>query len=418
MAPALYAAFDRYPAAKGAAVHIGHAASTLLTAAGGGLLAVLGDENQPRYQLETLSPTSDGMPVPVEIVRSAAAVAEPSLTRRTDRFAADIRNLLDRHGAGLRVAQFRDPWSGVPVLTHPDRTCPTVYEVNGLPSIEWPARYPAIPVRVVARLRELEQLCWSRADVIVTPGPTMATNLARLGAPEDRLHVIPNGATVASRQARPPGAPERYIIYVGALQPWQGVDVALRALACLADDPQLSDVQLVVCAAAKAKQARPLRRLAARLGVTDRVSWRHQVPHPQVQAWLQHAAISLAPLTDSARNVTQGCAPLKVVESLAAGTPVVASDLPVTRDVVDHRVHGLLVPPDRPRSLARAIRLLLEDPAWARAMGAAGRDLVATSLNWERAAASHRRIIDRWLVGSPPGLGSSPLMTSSLGGAP
>jgi glycosyltransferase involved in cell wall biosynthesis len=89
------------------------------------------------------------------------------------------------------------------------------------------------------------------------------------------------------------------------------------------------------------------------------------------------------------------------VESLAAGTPVVASDLPVVGDVVTHDVHGLLVPADRPRSLARAMRVLLEDPERARALGSAGRDLIAERLTWRHVAERHRQVIDRILAAGP-----------------
>lgn len=50
--PALYAAFDRFPSPKGAAVHIGRMASTLFEIMGGGLLYVLRDETLPPYQRE------------------------------------------------------------------------------------------------------------------------------------------------------------------------------------------------------------------------------------------------------------------------------------------------------------------------------------------------------------------------------
>jgi glycosyltransferase involved in cell wall biosynthesis len=57
----------------------------------------------------------------------------------------------------------------------------------------------------------------------------------------------------------------------------------------------------------------------------------------------------------------QGCCPLKIVESMACGTPVIASDLPAVRELISSGNDGMLVPPDSPRALAGALESLLED---------------------------------------------------------
>lgn len=374
----LYAAFDRYPAPKGAATHIARAAGTLFDVCGGGLLYVLGDDDLPAAQEEV----HGGNPVRIE--RCEAARSEVNLLRRAEVFGAGVDAVLDRHGATLELVQFRDPWGGVPALTHPRRRCPAVYEVNGLPSVELPVRFPGLAAATIARLEALEDFCLERADVVLTPGHTIASNLVTRGVEPSKITVVPNGADVSPPQQRPADAPERYVVYVGALQPWQGVDVALRAMARLEDVP----VDLVVVTSARRRHAGALRRLARRLGIAEAVRWVHRIPHSEVAVWLEHAEASLAPLTDSARNVAQGCAPLKIVESLAAGTPVVASDLPVVREVVEDGLCGRLVPPDRPATLARAVRMLVEDPATATRMGRAARDhVVAAGLTWSAAAA-------------------------------
>src|SRR5262249_49569516 len=111
--------------------------------------------------------------------------------------------------------------------------------------------------------------------------------------------------------------------------------------------------------------------------------WRFGLKHADIAAWLAHAELSVAPLADCPRNVEQGCCPLKVVESMAAGTPVVASDLPAVRELVDDGVHGTLVRPDRPAGVAGAIGVLLECPDRLTAMGDAARARVAGGLTWQ-----------------------------------
>jgi len=384
---ALYASFDRFPSRKGSAVHIDRFARTLFQRAAGGLLYVLGGDGLPPYQREG----------EVEVVRYSRA-SENYLERALG-FSARLEALLDADGASIRLAHFRDPWSGMAVV---ERDLVRVYEVNGLPSVELPYLHPRIPPGTLERIAEVEQRCLDAADAIVVPSPVIAAALRRRGVAPERLHVIPNGADLPAATPRPPDAPDRYLLYFGALQPWQGLDTALRTLARLDD---LDELHLVVCASVHRRKAKPYRKLAARLGVADRVHWRFALPEHELAPWREHALASLAPLRDCARNVAQGCAPLKVLESMASGVPVLASDLPVVRELMEDGGQGLLVPPDRPGELARAVRTLLDFPERSAAMGAAGRARVEDRFTWSAAVAA---LDDLYAVLEPCWIGAVP----------
>jgi glycosyltransferase involved in cell wall biosynthesis len=386
---ALYASFDRFPSRKGSAVHIDRFARALFAHAGGGFLYVLGGDGLPPYQREG----------EVEIVRFSRPT--DNYLERALAFSARLEALLDQDGGSLRLAHFRDPWSGMAVV---QRDLATVYEVNGLPSVELPYLHPGIPRGTLERIAEVEQRCLDAADAVVVPSPVIAAALERRGVATDRLHVIPNGADLPPPTPHPAGAPARYLLYFGALQPWQGLDTALRALARLTD---LADLELVVCASVHRRKAKPYRKLAARLGVEHRVRWHFALPEDQLAPWREHAVASLAPLRDCSRNVAQGCAPLKVLESMASGIPVLASDLPVVRDLVDDGEQGLLVAPDRPGELARAVRTLLDFPDRATAMGAAGRVRVTERFSWEASVAAlgdlYASLEPGWIANVPEG---------------
>jgi glycosyltransferase involved in cell wall biosynthesis len=384
---ALYASFDRFPSRKGSAVHIDRFARTLFQRAAGGLLYVLGGDGLPPYQREG----------EVEVVRYSRA-SENYLERALG-FSARLEALLDADGASIRLAHFRDPWSGMAVM---ERDLVRVYEVNGLPSVELPYLHPRIPPGTLERIAEVEQRCLDAADAVVVPSPVIAAALRRRGVARERLHVIPNGADLPAATPRPPDAPDHYLLYFGALQPWQGLDTALRTLARLDD---LDELHLVVCASVHRRKAKPYRKLAARLGVADRVHWRFALPEHELAPWREHAVASLAPLRDCARNVAQGCAPLKVLESMASGVPVLASDLPVVRELMEDGGQGLLVPPDRPGELARAVRTLLDFPERSAAMGAAGRARVEDRFTWRAALAA---LDDLYAVLEPGWIGAVP----------
>lgn len=368
---AAYVAFDRFPSSKGSAVHIAQMADELFTRFEGGLLAAIGGGDLPRYQREGTR----------EVARFDAAI--PNLIDRAEAFSGWVAAHLRPHWETLEVCHVRDPWSALPAVAD-GRRHTVVYEVNGLPSIEMSHTWPWAAPATLGKIRELERFCLERSDAVVVPSRVIGDAVRGLGVPEGRIHLVPNGADVRDRPERPAGAPQRYLVYVGALQPWQGLDVLMRAFARLADLPGL---RLVVCASVPERRAKPVRRLAERLGVAERVDWRFALPHHEVAAWLAHAEVSVAPLTGCARNLDQGCAPLKVIESMAAGVPVVASDLPAVRELMADGRHGRLVPADRPAELARAVRILLEYPEEAAAMGRRGRAHIEESLTWARSRA-------------------------------
>jgi glycosyltransferase involved in cell wall biosynthesis len=124
------------------------------------------------------------------------------------------------------------------------------------------------------------------------------------------------------------------------------------------------------------------------------VVWRVALDEAELASWRAHALASVAPLTECERNVVQGCAPLKVLESMAEGVPVVASDLASVREIITDGHDGRLVPPDRPADLARALRLLVEYPDERARLGVAARQTIERRFRWEDSLAQLRRLYD------------------------
>lgn len=382
---ALYAAFDVFPSAKGAAVHIDRFARCLFAHTGSGVLHVLGDGQMPARQQEGR----------VQILRYQDQ--EPNFLRRTLGYGRHLDRALERLAGQLRLCHFRDPWSGVPILRHAEVGYKVLYEVNGLPSVELPYAYPAAAPETLEKIRRVEDFCLERADRIVTPAQGIAEGLRARGVAGDKIRVIPNGADLPPEALPPCPAPWPYLLYFGAVQPWQGLDTLFRAFARLQDFQRL---RLVVCAAVARRRTKPYQRLAERLGIAARVHWQYALAQPALDPWRRHALLSVAPLSETARNLEQGCSPLKILESMAAGRAVVASDLPPVRELMQDGVHGRLVPPDRPAELARAIRILLEYPEAREAMGAAGREHIRYHFTWELALQRLNAVYDE-LSASP-----------------
>lgn len=187
------------------------------------------------------------------------------------------------------------------------------------------------------------------------------------------VEVVPNGVDVErfGRPAAAEGLPAgRRILWVNRLDPQKGFPVMVRAFARLA--AELEDVCLVVAGDGRDREALELlsevdRRRVVMLGT---------VPNADLPAYHAAADVFAAPATG---HESFG---VVLVEAMAAGLPVVATDIPGYREVVADGVEGLLVPPHDPGALAAALRRVLTDRELAAALGAAGRRR-ADGFSWD-----------------------------------
>lgn len=367
--PALYSAFDLFPSRKGAAIHIEKFAGALLEKMNGGLLYVIGNEKLPAYQLEEN----------IEIVRFSIPIQ--NYLQRAIAFSKGLSNLLDECENSLKICHFRDIWSGAAILSRENRSFQTIFEANGFPSVELPFVYRHISPETLEKLRAQEKFCLETADKIITPSHSIKQKVLSYGISEEKVTVIPNGANIPLPTEKPTDAPPHYLIYFGAVQAWQGVDVLLKAFARLAD---ISDLSLVICSSNHSRRSKMLRKLAEKLEIDERIIWHFGLSEEELAPWREHAVLSIAPLTECSRNIEQGCAPLKILEAMAAGVPVVASNLPSVREIMTDREHGRLIHADRPGQLARVIRVLLQYPDLIKEMGEKAREKIKQDFLWEK----------------------------------
>jgi glycosyltransferase involved in cell wall biosynthesis len=124
--------------------------------------------------------------------------------------------------------------------------------------------------------------------------------------------------------------------------------------------------------------------------VRARVAMFGRVAHDEVPSLLADADVAVAAATGPE---SVGIA---LVEAMAAGVPVVASDIAGYREVVRDGVDGLLVPPGDPNALAGAIRRVLSEPELAATLRAAGRSR-ADVFSWGAVAPRLEAIYDRVL---------------------
>lgn len=204
----------------------------------------------------------------------------------------------------------------------------------------------------------------------------------------ERINELPNGVDI-ERFVPAPAQPElrarhglddddRVVLLVAGLDrahAFKGVEVLLRAISAL--PPQ---IKAVIVGDGDLRPVYLAR--ANRLGIRNRVVFTGRVSDDDLPDYYRMADVAVLP------SVTMGEAfGLVLIEALACGIPVIASDLPGVRTVVNHPGDGLLVPPGDPGALAAAIRHILADEPRRRAMGARGRARVESLYAWERIGA-------------------------------
>lgn len=375
MARILYASFDPVPGPKGASRHI--------AALVGGLVAA-------GHQVDLMAVAGPDAPQAIAGARLLPFHTAPggNFLARAGAFGEAV---LARAAVGAYdLWHVRGVWEGLPLALWRDREGagpPLVWEANGLPSIETPAHFSAVAnaPELLGKLRRQEQVLMRAAERLIVVSPVTASCLIELGAPADKIRLVPNGVDLAAYAALPDGDRGPEILYLGTMAPWQGLETLVRALARLGPPARLR----LVGPPGKG-WAGGLRRLAARLGVADRLVIQPPVPPELVPPLVARARVCVAPLDGSPRNLVQGCCPLKLLEYLAAGKAVVASAVPPIEALVVHGAEAWLVPPDDPAALAAGLARVLDDAGLRARLGTAARSKAAL-MSWDT---SNRKVLE------------------------
>lgn len=189
-----------------------------------------------------------------------------------------------------------------------------------------------------------------------------------LGVDADSFTIVPNGVDVArfaaARMDRARPAVRR-VVFLGRLEHRKGADTALDAFLALAErNPNL---HLRIVGDGPLADALAHRRDAAAASVGSRVELAGRAASSALPALLADADVAVLPARG---GESFG---IVLLEAMAAGVPIVATDIPGYRAVARHDREALLVPPDDPAALAGALARLLDDAALAERLRAAGR---------------------------------------------
>lgn len=269
---------------------------------------------------------------------------------------------------------------------------PVVYEVRGFLEESWLSRDASRSTSdaFYREERRRETACMAAADLVVTLGQTMRDEIVARGVAPERVLVVPNAVEDDFLEPLPDGGgirdswaigPEEFVVgTTTSCYGYEGLDTLIDAVALLRQRGVPARALIV----GDGPELEVLRDHAAAAGVADSTHFPGRVAAGQIRRY--HAAMDVFAVPRRDERVTRLVTPLKPVEAMAGGLPVVASDLPALREIVEHGTTGELVAPDSSRELAECLGRLARDTRVRAGYGRAGRARVTGERTWNAAA--------------------------------
>jgi len=220
----------------------------------------------------------------------------------------------------------------------------------------------------------IEDLAVQRFAAVVAATPTIATRFSKYNTNTVVVRNFPSLAELAHGVNLPWNERPPLVVYVGSMAPERGFREAVAAISLLPPD-------LNARLAFAGPLTPQLREEMGRLAGSDRTDLLGLLGRSEVISLLGRARVGLVPLHRMPNFIN--ALPVKLFEYMSAGVPVVASDFPLWRQIVEDAGCGLLVDPRDSNGIARAIEYLLTHPEEAQQMGARGREAIQRSYNWK-----------------------------------
>jgi len=235
-----------------------------------------------------------------------------------------------------------------------------------------------------------ESRCMSQLDAIITATPTIRDRYAAIHPIVVDINNFPMLGELES--PTPWDGRESSVCYVGGICRIRGILELVQAMSLVRNPTRLhlagrfTDAEL---------QARALP------GYANVQTW-GQVDRTGVRDVLGRSMAGLVTLHPTANYLDS--LPVKMFEYMSAGLPVIASNFPLWRDIIEGNQCGICVDPMNPQAIAQAIDTLVSNPAMAKEMGENGRRATIERFNW---AVEEKKLLELYdtIASGPPALG-------------
>lgn len=265
-----------------------------------------------------------------------------------------------------------------------------VQEVNGQPG-DILVTYPWMrSISWLLRQSYRLQMRWAARVIVVTDG---LRRWAETESGHKRIQLITNGANtdVFRPDGLLPDFREPYVVFVGGITAWHGIDVMIDAVSH-PDWPKHYKLVIV----GDGREAERFHHYAGHLDPL--IMWLGRLPQEQAAIWLRGASAALSITQDRTGHLSTGVAPLKLFEAMASGVPVIVTNLPFQSALVEQQEAGLVIPMGNPGALAQAVAVLAGDTGRAMEMGKRGSAYVREHASWSSKALMTSQLVEELVV--------------------
>lgn len=297
--------------------------------------------------------------------------------------------LISREKIGIIYNRER-PLGFAPYIIHKFKKVPIITEVNGILLDEIPMviRTPSFlnPV-IMGLISYIENKIFSVSDKIVSVTPKIKNELKKMYQILDKkIVVIENGANTdlfkpmdkkKTREKLKLVETGNYITFVGNLAPWQGIESLVQASPLILEE--IPDTKFLIVGDGLMKD--DLLNMVEDLNLQEAFIFTGMVSYEKVPLYINASDICVAPFIRE-RNDDVGLSPLKIYEYVACEKAVVSSRI-LNLEFIEENWAGILVEPDNPGKLAKAIIRLLKNEKLRKEMGKNGRRHVIQHHSWK-----------------------------------
>ncbi|MGQ0779055.1 MAG: glycosyltransferase family 4 protein [Pseudonocardiales bacterium] len=259
------------------------------------------------------------------------------------------------------------------------RRLPVVVHVHGGEFSTFYDRSPQV-------LKWLISATLNHSGAVLALGKRSAVRLAEI-APNARISTIPNAVRIAGPMIEPAAGEPVQVVFLGAIGEHKGTFTLLDVWAKITATLPPGAARLTIAGDQEIARAHEA---ITRLGLAEVVQLRSWLSPVEVDGLLSSAQVLVLP------SLSEG-QPMAILEAMAHGLCVVASDVGGIPDLIEDGVSGLLVPPADPTSLESALRQVITDPATRSRLGAAAlqraRHEFDVDLVWKRLDTLYREIV-------------------------
>lgn len=228
------------------------------------------------------------------------------------------------------------------------------------------------------------------ASALTVVSAAMKTAAVQLGAQPGRVSVMSMGVDARARftPPEPGGRSSDELLFVGRLVRKKGVAGLLPILARVREALPAAHLTIVGAGPLEGE----LRADARARGLEAHVRFAGAVANEDLAPYYRRAGVFLAPSVVTPEGDQEGLG-LVIAEALACGCPVVASDLPAIRDLIEHGATGLLAAPGDAADFAGKALQLLREPATAASLAERGRQRVLERFDWHSVCRGYEALL-------------------------